>query len=133
MTDSTNGLIAHYIFFKLQYLERRFDSVWVRWLTSFTFILQVLLINGVILYAPAIALEAIVGLPIWLSVSGIGLIGTVYTSVGGLKAVVWTDVFQFFMIMLGMFSIVTKGFIKAGGIITAFNIAAEKGRLILFE
>lgn len=43
-----------------QYLERRFDSILVRWLTSFTFILQILLINAVVLYAPAIALEAIV-------------------------------------------------------------------------
>lgn len=42
-----------------QYLELRFGSVWVRWLTSFTFILQILLLNAVTLFAPSIALEAL--------------------------------------------------------------------------
>ncbi|OXA44023.1 Sodium-coupled monocarboxylate transporter 1 [Folsomia candida] len=78
---------------------------------SFTFIVQVLLINGVVLFAPAIALEAILGVPVWQSVVGIGVIGTVYTSMGGIKAVVWTDCFQFLMIAVGMVSISKTFFI----------------------
>lgn len=114
-------------------MEWRFDSLTVRWLASFTFILQVALINGVVLYAPAIALETILGLPMWISITGIGVIGTLYTSVGGIKAVVWTDCFQFVMIAIGMLSIVVRGLKTAGGIEQAFEISREKGRLVLFE
>lgn len=69
----------------------------------------------------------------WLSIVGIGLIGTVYTSVGGIKAVVWTDVFQFFMIVIGMGAIVIKGFMRAGGVANAFRKASERGRLQIVE
>jgi len=64
-----------------QYLELRFDSVVVRWLASFTFIIQISIINGVVLYAPSIALEAILGLPVWVSIVAIGVCGTIYTSI----------------------------------------------------
>ncbi|XP_021962512.2 sodium-coupled monocarboxylate transporter 1 [Folsomia candida] len=116
-----------------EYLELRFESVTVRWLASFTFIVQVLLINGVVLFAPAIALEAILGIPVWQSVVGIGVIGTVYTSMGGIKAVVWTDSFQFIMIAVGLISIMVRGFSTAGGISEAFRIAGDGGRLVLFD
>ncbi|XP_035714440.1 sodium-coupled monocarboxylate transporter 1 [Folsomia candida] len=116
-----------------EYLELRFESITVRWLASFTFIVQVLLINGVVLFAPAIALEAILGVPVWQSVVGIGVIGTVYTSMGGIKAVVWTDCFQFLMIAVGMVSIMVRGFSTAGGISEAFRIAGDGGRLVLFD
>lgn len=72
-------------------------------------------------------------MPVWLSVVGIGVIGAVYTSIGGIKAVVWTDVFQFFMIIIGMGAIVTRGFIKAGGVVKAFEKAGERGRLEIIK
>lgn len=46
---------------------------------------------------------------------------------------VWTDVFQFFMIMVGMFAIVTKGIIKAGGVKKAIETVSEHGRMHIFE
>lgn len=52
---------------------------------------------------------------------------------GGIKAVVWTDVFQFFMIFVGMAAIVAKGLSKAGGVASAFEIAGNSGRLELFK
>ncbi|CAG7838062.1 unnamed protein product [Allacma fusca] len=116
-----------------EYLELRFDTMMVRWCASVSFILQGLVITGVVLYAPSIALERILGLPIWASIVGIGICGTVYTSIGGLKAVVWTDVFQFFMIIVGMISIVAKGLISSGGIYETFRFASEHGRLDLLD
>jgi Na+/proline symporter len=52
---------------------------------------------------------------------------------GGLKAVVWTDVFQFFLIIIGMLTIVIRGFYTAGGISEAFSTAYSHGRLELFK
>ncbi|WAR18775.1 SC5A8-like protein [Mya arenaria] len=54
-----------------------------------------LLYMAIVLLAPALALEAVAGIPLWLSVIVVGIIGTFYTSIGGLRTVIWTDVFQF--------------------------------------
>jgi len=105
----------------------------VRWLASATFILQQTTLIGVILYAPSIALEAFLGLPVWISILGIGVCGTIYTSIGGLKAVVWTDAFQFFMMLAGMTAIVIKGFSTSGGVTKSFQVAWDDGRLTFIE
>ncbi|CAL8112611.1 unnamed protein product [Orchesella dallaii] len=116
-----------------KYLEYRYDSIVVRWMGSLIFIIQLLLISGIVMYAPALALETMMGLPLWMSVIGIAIIGTIYTSIGGIKAVVWTDVFQFVMIFVGMAAIVIKAFSNSGGISAAWEIAGERKRLELFN
>ncbi|CAL8115700.1 unnamed protein product [Orchesella dallaii] len=127
------------VFYKMQltsvyeYLEHRFQSSFVRLFASFIFILQMTVFMGVCLYAPSIAMSAFMGLDLWQSVVGLGLCATVYTSMGGLKAVVWTDVFQLIMILAGMFAIIIRGFIKSGGIVEAFEKAGKHGRLELFN
>lgn len=68
---------------------------------------------GVCLFAPSIALSAFMGLEMWHSVVGLGVCATIYTSIGGLKAVVWTDVFQLVMILAGMIGIIIKGQLTA--------------------
>lgn len=55
---------------------------------------------GTVIYAPALALSVVSGLPLWASILMMGLLATVYTVMGGLAAVVWTDVVQF-IIMIG--------------------------------
>jgi SSS family transporter len=115
------------------YLEMRFDSLLARRMASFIFILQVVLVMAIILFAPSIAIEAIMGIPMWISITAIGISGTIYTSVGGLKAVVWTDVFQLVMILIGMIAILVKGFMISGGLGAAFEIADKHGRLNFFN
>jgi sodium-coupled monocarboxylate transporter 8/12 len=77
----------------LQYLELRFGQV-ARLAASLAFSLQMILYMGIVLYAPALALEAVTGLSKTLSVLSIGLVCTFYSTIGGMKAVVVTDVFQ---------------------------------------
>jgi sodium-coupled monocarboxylate transporter 8/12 len=77
----------------LQYLELRFGRV-ARLAASLAFSLQMILYMGIVVYAPALALEAVTGLSKTLSVLSIGLVCTFYSTIGGMKAVVVTDVFQ---------------------------------------
>jgi sodium-coupled monocarboxylate transporter 8/12 len=77
----------------LQYLELRFGQV-ARLVASLAFSLQMILYMGIVLYAPALALEAVTGLSKTLSVLSIGLVCTFYSTIGGMKAVIITDVFQ---------------------------------------
>jgi sodium-coupled monocarboxylate transporter 8/12 len=77
----------------LQYLELRFGQI-TRLAASLAFSLQMILYMGIVLYAPALALEAVTGLSKTVSVLSIGLVCTFYSTIGGMKAVVVTDVFQ---------------------------------------
>jgi len=87
-----------------QYLEERF-SVQVRLLASSLFILRVLLWLALATYAPALALEQVTGLPLWFTIICTGLLTTTYTTLGGMKAVIWTDVMQFVVLFGGQFAI----------------------------
>jgi SSS family transporter len=56
------------------------------------------------LYVPCLAMTTAVGRPDWLvpMIIVIGAIVTFYTMMGGIKAVIWNDVSQFFLMMVGL-------------------------------
>ncbi|MCX7819442.1 MAG: hypothetical protein N2652_09600 [Kiritimatiellae bacterium] len=57
---------------------------------------------GLVVYAPALAVASAAGIPLWWAVAGMGAIATAYTAMGGLAAVVWTDVVQFLVMVGGL-------------------------------
>src|SRR3954467_14287024 len=83
-----------------QYLEERF-SVQVRVLSSSLFIIRVMLWLALVIYAPALALKQVTGLPLWFTILCTGTLTTFYTTLGGMKAVIWTDVAQFCVLFVG--------------------------------
>ncbi|CAF4747788.1 unnamed protein product, partial [Rotaria sp. Silwood1] len=89
-----------------------------------------LIYMAIVLYAPALALSQTTGLNIWLSVVSIGVICTFYSSVGGMKAVIWTDVLQALVILVGLLASIIQGcLITLGGFKRVFSIAYEGGRI----
>ena len=76
-----------------QYVEMRFGK-FTRMLTSIAFIAQTGLYMGVVVYAPALALEAVTSLDKTISIIVIGVVCTFYSTIGGMKAVLISDVFQ---------------------------------------
>ena len=91
----------HPILTAYEYLERRFGPV-TRALTSFTFLVSRCLAFGVVLYAPAVVFAAMTGIPITPMVIATGLVTTAYTVAGGVGGVVWTDVKQMAIIVIGI-------------------------------
>lgn len=91
-----------------QYLEQRFNSKNVRLAVSFSFLLCTVPYMGVVLYGPSLALETVTGLSVTASILIIGFICTLYTSIGGIKAVVWTDVVQVFLMFAGLFVVMIR-------------------------
>lgn len=76
-----------------QYLENRFGFS-VRFLGFLGFSLnQILGRAAAILLLPAVAINAIFGLPIIYCILIMGLCTTIFVALGGFEAVVWTDVF----------------------------------------
>lgn len=116
-----------------QYLEQRFNSSRVRLAVSFSFLLCTVPYMGVVLYGPSLALETVTGLSVTASILIIGCICTLYTSIGGIKAVVWTDVVQVFLMFAGLFVVMFRGFYLAGGIEKAFETSRKYGRLQFFN
>ena len=100
-----------------EYLERRFD-VRVRSLASFLFLMGRAFSLGVTLAAPAVVISAILGWGLPLTVLVICVPMIVYTSLGGVQAVAWTDVKQMVIIVAGMCAAVA---------ILVFGITAQRG------
>lgn len=88
-----------------EYLERRFQ-VGLRICGSAVFLVTRCVYLGVALYATALLLEPAVGWPLWVSILLIGIAGTVYAGIGGLKGVIWTDVAQFVILVGGVLAII---------------------------
>ncbi|NLE37220.1 MAG: sodium/solute symporter, partial [Pirellulaceae bacterium] len=84
-----------------EYLERRFDLK-VRLTASFLFLLLRSFWLGVVLFASAVALQPATGWPIWFSVVLVGIVATTYTTLGGMRSVIWTDVIQFLVLLGGI-------------------------------
>ena len=80
-----------------EYLEQRFDSR-TRGLVSAIFLIQRGLAAGLSLYAPSVVLSVILGWPDRLTTVLMGLLIVIYTSLGGNKAVTWSDVQQMLLI-----------------------------------
>ncbi|XP_048467035.1 sodium-coupled monocarboxylate transporter 1-like [Rhincodon typus] len=57
----------------------------------------------------------------------------VMSSQGGIKAVVWTDVFQLCIMMIGLLAVLIQGSIHVGSFGKIWNIAKNNGRTSLFD
>ncbi len=89
------------VFTAYEYLEKRFDAK-TRALTSLFFLFSRGLSCGVIIAAPAVILSIVLGWNLQLTVLAIGLPTVLYTMLGGVQAVTWTDVKQMVLIFVGM-------------------------------
>ncbi len=114
-----------------EYLERRFD-VRVRSLTSFLFLMGRAASLGVTLAAPSVVMSAILGWTLPVTVLAICVPMIVYTTIGGVQAVAWTDVKQMFVVVGGMsaaVAILIYGILQHVSFGQALHLAGATGRL----
>ncbi|XP_061171867.1 sodium-coupled monocarboxylate transporter 1-like [Saccostrea echinata] len=116
-----------------EYMELRFQSKWVRVFAMIIGAMYYIFYMGIVLFGPAIALESVTDFPYWASVLAVALGAMLYTSIGGIKAVIWTDVFQTVVMMTGIFAILIQGTISAGGVGNVFNINKATKRLDILD
>ena len=92
------------------YLEMRFDRGF-RYVSSLTFILFHIVRIAIVLYLPTLALVQVLPdvNPIYL-VSIVAILCVIYTTIGGIEAVVWTDAIQTIILLVGAFIIIFIGF-----------------------
>ncbi|XP_064613869.1 sodium-dependent multivitamin transporter-like [Liolophura sinensis] len=115
-----------------EYLEIRFNKG-LRVAGVIVFMIQMLIYMSIVLYAPSLALEAVTGFSVWGSVFSVGIVCTFYTTLGGMKAVLWTDSFQVIMMFMSILAVLIQGFIEVGGISRAWEIATQNERIEIWN
>ena len=112
-----------------EYIEKRFGPT-ARYGVAGLFVLARLGWLGAVVYAPAMAMSIVTGIPLWSCICMMGLLATAYTALGGLAAVVWTDVIQF-VILIGGAIWVAVSLVNGveGGTGAIIQLAHETGRL----
>lgn len=116
-----------------EYLEMRF-SVPVRLFGSLTFLLLQLGRMGIVLFLPAIALSTVTGLDIYGCILVMGLLATIYTVMGGVEAVIWTDVVQVIVLLGG--ALLSLGIIVwnlDGGMSAVLSVGAANDKFHLLN
>ncbi|XP_063227306.1 sodium-coupled monocarboxylate transporter 1-like isoform X2 [Bacillus rossius redtenbacheri] len=126
------------IFFELQitstyeYLELRFDKN-VRTMASFLFACSLILYLPIVIYTPALAFNEVSGLSVHLVTSVVCIVCMLYTMLGGMKAVVWTDFLQSFVTVSSCIAIICVGLAKTGGFNVMWDRSGKGGRLEIFD
>lgn len=83
-----------------EFLENRFNYT-ARAFGSLSFILFQLGRIGIVLLLPSLAVSIVTGVSVETSILIMGIICIVYTTFGGIEAVIWTDVFQVIILLGG--------------------------------
>ncbi|OWF49523.1 Sodium-coupled monocarboxylate transporter 1 [Mizuhopecten yessoensis] len=112
-----------------EYLELRFQSRAVRITGSVLGSLFTVMYMAIALFVPSLALEAVTDLSVWISIPLVASVAVLYTMMGGMKAVVWTDVFQFLVMIAGITVVLVKGIIGSGGLLQVWQTCSEQGRV----
>ena len=85
------------------------------------------------MYGPATSLSLLAGLDEKICIGLLGFIGTLYTTIGGIRGVIWNDLFQALVMFTSLFIIITKGVIDAGGFGELWMTNLDGGRLNFFD
>jgi len=112
-----------------EYLEVRFNSL-IRVVCSLAFIVFQIGRMGIILLLPAIAINVVTGFDIFLCIILMGVFSIIYTRMGGIEAVVWTDALQVVILLGGalyaIFHIVAQ---IPGGWTETISVAFSNGKM----
>ncbi|WP_289024431.1 sodium/solute symporter [uncultured Salegentibacter sp.] len=116
-----------------EYLEKRFNLL-VRLFGSASFILFQIGRIAIVLYLPAIALSLVTGIDIYFCILTMGILSTIYTLVGGIEAVIWTDVLQVIILMGGaLAALVLISFSLEGNVFTAIQTASAQEKFNIID
>ncbi|CAB3362061.1 Hypothetical predicted protein [Cloeon dipterum] len=121
------GITSIYEYFNKRYSNR------TRLLMSILFVIQTLLYLSVVVYAPALALRAVTGLDVITASALIFAVSVVYSSLGGIKAVVWTDTFQFIVIIVALIAVLILGGLVDGDPAVIWQDAQNSSRIEFFN
>ena len=98
-----------------EFLEKRFDSRSRWFLSLFSLVAYVLTKVSVTIYAGGIVVSELIGIPFWYGAIGVVVFTGIYTVIGGMKAVIYTETLQAMVLILGSVIITYLGLQEVGG------------------
>ena len=103
------------VFTMPEFLEKRFDarSRWV--LSVFSIVAYVLTKISVTIYAGGVVVAALLGIDFWTGAIATVVLTGIYTVLGGMRAVVYTETLQAVLLILGAAVLTYIGLDKVGG------------------
>jgi len=116
------------IFTPFEYLERRFSSQ-TRLAVSLLYLSTRIIYVAMVLYSCSQVFQGAIGWSPEVTIPIVGVVGVLYTMMGGIRAVIWTDFLQFLVMSAGLVAItikLTHG--VPGGAWGAVEYAFENGR-----
>lgn len=103
------------VFTMPEFLERRFNSH-ARWFLSIVSLLSYVLTKvSVTVYAGSVVISSFIGVDFWTSAIILVVITGVYTILGGMRAVAFTEALQAIVLLLGSITLTVVGLHKLGG------------------
>ncbi len=104
------------VFTMPEFLQLRYDSRCRAYFSAISLIAYVFTKVSVAVYAGAIVLETILGWNIWVGAIALIVATGLYTIFGGLKAVLYTDFFQAFVLIAGGVFLTAAAISRLGGV-----------------
>ena len=103
------------VFTMPEFLEKRYSPT-ARWFLSvISLVAYVLTKVSVTVYAGAVVFQALMGIEFWTGALIIVILTGIYTVLGGLRAVVYTESLQAIVLIIGSVTVTVIGLIKIGG------------------
>ncbi|HET7897219.1 MAG TPA: sodium/solute symporter, partial [Flavisolibacter sp.] len=99
-----------------EFLQKRFGGGARTTYSVLVMLTYVFVEIGAVLYLGALSLHSLLNIPMMWSVLAIALATGIYTIIGGLKAVIWTEMLQLAVLILGMAALSYTTIQAAGGI-----------------
>jgi SSS family solute:Na+ symporter len=84
-----------------EFLERRFGTAARTIFAGLILLIYIFVEISAVLYLGAIALNSLLGIPLFVSIVALALFTGFYTILGGLRAVVWTEMLQLVVLLIG--------------------------------
>lgn len=81
------------------------------------------------MYGPATTLTMLADLDEKVLIGILGVVGTLYTTIGGIRGVIWNDFFQCLLMFTSIVVIIIKGIYDIGGVSRMLEINEMGGRL----
>ena len=123
-----------------EFVEKRFNQTLKTILAVFWICLYIFVNLSSVLYLGGTALQIIMGIPMMYTVIGLALFALVYSVYGGLSSVVWTDVIQVAVLIIGGFATtyLSVSFVGGdagffGGLSHMLDVAPEHFKMILSQ
>jgi Na+/proline symporter len=113
-------------------LEKRFNKHIRTYLATLTLVIYIFTKISVTIYAGAILIDVVLGWNIWIAAVLIMVSTGIYTIFGGLSAVIYTEVLQTIVLLIGAVILAILAFIQVGGLTNFMNEKPQSFHLVCY-